>query len=67
MIKKYRNWDENIMLHRLEDVQFRLEELEIKINVDKLTEDEIKEYNNLIEEHRELVDKLGFATMRYQK
>jgi len=61
-------WDRINDKNRLEIVEHKLEDYEKRIFVKSgLTVNEIIEYNKLVSEHKELIDRLGYATLKYKK
>jgi len=61
-------WDRVNDKNRLEIVEHKLEDYEKSIYRNNgLTVNEIIEYNKLVLEHKELIDRLGYATLKYKK
>jgi len=59
-------WDRVNDKNRLEIVEHKLEEYEKSIYRNNgLTVNEIIEYNKLVLEHTELIDRLGYSTVKY--
>jgi len=60
-------WDKINDKNRLEIVENKLDGYEKRINEnDGLTANEIIQYNKLVIEHKELVDRLGYATLKHE-
>ena len=61
-------WDRINDKNRLEIVENKLEGYDKKINENAgLTINEIIQYNKLVLEHKEIIDRLGYATLRYKE
>ena len=61
-------WDRINDKNRLEIVENKLEGYDKKINEKAgLTINEIIQYNKLVLEHKEIIDRLGYATLRYKE
>jgi len=59
-------WDRVNDKNRLEIVEHKLEDYEKSIyGHGGLTVNEIIEYNKLVLEHKELIDRLGYSTVKY--
>lgn len=61
-------WEKINDKNRLEIVENKLDDYEKRIEKnDGLTVNEIIQYNKLVSEHKELIDRLGYATLRYKE
>lgn len=61
-------WEKINDKNRLEIVENKLDDYEKRIEKnDGLTVNEIIQYNKLVSEHKELIDRLGYSTLKHKK